>query len=343
VELPVPALGEDGEWGEEEEFEEVNDDSKAHLRMSPERMALYEVKVAGTGKPEWLPAISVGSYQLAPGMRQVTLEVEMSREKVPLAGAYVGPGQTAAIKIGDSDTVHVGALATPPFTDKQMHKALMKLRGDTPTGETRTEAEAEWSQYERIDLVVSEQEQPELYNLAPGDAVSNGHFRHGSGMDVSNVRGIYTYPTVLIFAEGTGIATARAMIEAKNGYGGLALLSRADVRLYYRADSEEGLCYQDKFAIWEETYNTKVRTTTGDFEGLFDEDDVEYDPLTTAVLLCGPRTMEADMAALLEEMEVPARAVCRSWVAKPHPHNNDQKRKFTTRMPKKKEVQQPAE
>ena len=57
-------------------------------------------------------------------------------------------------------------------------------------------------------LVVSEQEQPELYNLAPGDAVSNGHFRHGAGMDVSNVRGIYTYPTVLIFAEGTGIATA---------------------------------------------------------------------------------------------------------------------------------------
>lgn len=52
------------------------------------------------------------------------------------------------------------------------------------------------------------------------------------------VCGIYRYPTIIIFCEGRGIATARALIEAGSEEGGLTLTLRQDVRLYYRVRSK---------------------------------------------------------------------------------------------------------
>ena len=48
------------------------------------------------------------------------------------------------------------------------------------------------------------------------------------------IRGMYRYPTVVMFCEGRGIAAARALIEAGADEGGLSLPVRQDVRLYYR-------------------------------------------------------------------------------------------------------------
>ena len=48
------------------------------------------------------------------------------------------------------------------------------------------------------------------------------------------VRSIYSFPTVVIFCEGLGIAGARALIEAEAAVGSLSLPLRQDVRLYYR-------------------------------------------------------------------------------------------------------------
>lgn len=56
----------------------------------------------------------------------------------------------------------------------------------------------------------------------------------GNGIDVRPMQSIYQFPTLVIFAEGKGIATAKALIETSNDANGLDLNFRQDVRLYYR-------------------------------------------------------------------------------------------------------------
>ncbi len=45
---------------------------------------------------------------------------------------------------------------------------------------------------------------------------------------------IYTFPTIVIFCEGRGIAAAKALVEAQPSEGGLNFPYREDVRMYYR-------------------------------------------------------------------------------------------------------------
>ena len=53
------------------------------------------------------------------------------------------------------------------------------------------------------------------------------------------VRSIYSVPTIVIFCEGLGIATARALIEAEPSVGSLNFPLRQSVRLYYRVSAWE--------------------------------------------------------------------------------------------------------
>ena len=53
-------------------------------------------------------------------------------------------------------------------------------------------------------------------------------------MDVRPMLSIYGYPTLVMFASGKGIATAKALIEATSDANGLDLGFRQSVRLYYR-------------------------------------------------------------------------------------------------------------
>ncbi len=53
-------------------------------------------------------------------------------------------------------------------------------------------------------------------------------------MDLRAMQSIYTFPTLVIFASGKGIATAKALIEATSDATGLDLDFRQTVRLYYR-------------------------------------------------------------------------------------------------------------
>lgn len=56
----------------------------------------------------------------------------------------------------------------------------------------------------------------------------------GTGMDLRALQSIYMYPTLVIFASGKGIATAKALVEAVSDANGLDLPFRQSVRLYYR-------------------------------------------------------------------------------------------------------------
>ena len=56
----------------------------------------------------------------------------------------------------------------------------------------------------------------------------------GNGLDLRAMHSIYQFPTIIIFAEGKGIGTAKALIEAANDANGLDMNFRQEARLYYR-------------------------------------------------------------------------------------------------------------
>ena len=66
----------------------------------------------------------------------------------------------------------------------------------------------------------------------------------GAGIDLRPMQSIYMFPTLVIFAEGKGIAGAKALIEAGSDAHGLDLYFRQDVRLYYRVShlAADGSC-----------------------------------------------------------------------------------------------------
>ena len=60
----------------------------------------------------------------------------------------------------------------------------------------------------------------------------------GSGLDLRGpIQSLFAYPTLIIFCEGQGIATAKALIEATSNTGGLLFNLRSEVRMYYRVRS----------------------------------------------------------------------------------------------------------
>lgn len=50
----------------------------------------------------------------------------------------------------------------------------------------------------------------------------------------SPILAMYQFPTLVIFCEGQGIATAKALLETQASEGGLNFPYREDVRMYYR-------------------------------------------------------------------------------------------------------------
>lgn len=97
----------------------------------------------------------------------------------------------------------------------------------------------------------------------------------------------HRFPTVIIFASGTGIATAAALIESPVGVGThISPRLRQDVRLYYAAPNRTSLCLADRFEQWEEDYKVVVKPTTSGFMDAWDGDDtLVYDPENTAAVI----------------------------------------------------------
>lgn len=78
---------------------------------------------------------------------------------------------------------------------------------------------------------------------------------------------------------------------------------------------------QDEWSEWEKKVQMKptVQSKNGEewngFVGsiseLFDEDDLEYDPETTAAVILGSKAENEAVFALLKEAEIPERAIVR--------------------------------
>eukprot|EP00887_Chlorella_sp_A99_P003864 scaffold11.g3864.t1 len=289
------------------EDEEVRVDNSSDLWQFPDREQWYLPKFAADDQPDWNPARFVRSRDLAPGVREVVVEVEIrragaavwacvvsggvavGRERVPLRNAYK----------------HEAVVAAPPFPLASNKDVLVKLRGDLIANATKSAVELE-SVPAELPLLVRQDEQPELYKLSEEDVVEAGAFE-GAGLDLRGpIASIFSFPTVVIFAEGYGIATAKALIEATSDVGGLNFGLRSDVRMYYRAPNEAALCYKELYETWERDHGCKVRllfaqviaSTRGTFSDMFDDDDtLMYEPASTAAIILTGGDEEAEAAA----------------------------------------------
>lgn len=65
--------------------------------------------------------------QLAPNMRNVVLQVEISRERVPIRNAYKAVGQRARLRVG-AGVERLLPAASAPFADILNSEALYKAR-----------------------------------------------------------------------------------------------------------------------------------------------------------------------------------------------------------------------
>ena len=210
-----------------------------------------------------------------------------------------------------------------PELNEQVRRVLIKLRGDISAYAVKQVVEVT-SIRARLQVWVTKKEAPEVFDLQPeeeGTDIQTGYFQ-GAGLHLRPFLGVYTYPTVLIFAAGAGIATAKALVECTT-QSGLTLTARDDCRLYYEAPVEKELVFAALFDEWAAKRKVKVRpavlTKTGDAANVvkgtvreaFDADDVAYDPALTCAVVLGDADFETRVTEfLLEEAGLQRSNIC---------------------------------
>eukprot|EP00271_Cylindrocystis_brebissonii_P022221 TRINITY_DN845_c0_g1_i1.p1 TRINITY_DN845_c0_g1~~TRINITY_DN845_c0_g1_i1.p1 ORF type:complete len:337 (-),score=51.97 TRINITY_DN845_c0_g1_i1:890-1900(-) len=128
----------------------------------------------------------------------------------------------------------------------------------------------------------------------------------GRGFPLDKLSPPEEYPTVLIFATGSGISPIRSVIEH-----GFAADKRKDVRLYFGASDSSFMAYQDRFEAWE-TSGVQVIPVFSDagaeWEGekgfvqaAYSKGPKPADPQHAVALLCGQKEMAEEVTRILLE------------------------------------------
>lgn len=277
------------------EAEELETDK----RKLEERESWYVARFVADDAPDWNAATFVSSRNLANGLDLVELDIEIGRERVPLRNAYRHVGQRASIRVNNGPELEL-LPASAPFSIELQQDPLYMARNDLTAGQTKQVVEST-TVTGRLQVLVPEGEGEDLLKASAADLVEVGPFR-GTGLNLRGpIIGMFTYRTIIIFAEGPAIATAKALIEAPASAGGLGFLLREDARLYYRAPNDASLAFKDEFAKWESEFGVKTMTATRDaFIDMFDDDDtLAYEPVTTAAIILVNGDEEAEKAALM--------------------------------------------
>lgn len=275
------------------------------------RSAWYEPNVAANDQPAWRKAEWKQADRMHAKAKDLVLMVETSRELVARENAYTAVGQKARVKVAGGEVLLV-PVATAPFPLDRQQAALFKLKGDMFAGEIK-EAKEEINVVEELHLLVLEEEHPDLFRAEGDETIEVGPF-HGNGIDLRNslMHSVYRFKKVLLFAEGSGIATAKAFIEAP-GDQALTIPMREEVKLYYKVPNQESVCYKHLFEEWESKHGVKTVLTTSSFQDAFDDDDeLEYDPETTGIIILGDEDTCAEVYELMEDAEIPRTAAVSS-------------------------------
>lgn len=128
----------------------------------------------------------------------------------------------------------------------------------------------------------------------------------GNGFDLDRLSPPQKFPTVLIFATGSGISPIRSLIES-----GFSADKRSDVRLYYGARNLQRMAYQDRFRDWESSGVKIVPVLsqpdegwtgeTGYVQAAFCRSKNILNPNSTGVVLCGQKQMTEEITSILTE------------------------------------------
>ena len=90
--------------------------------------------------PDWNPGRIISSKQLSPTVKEVALEIEISRERVPLRNAYKHVGQLASVRV-NGGVEEIVPPTCPPFPSKLIRDSLYITRGDLVANHTKTAVE----------------------------------------------------------------------------------------------------------------------------------------------------------------------------------------------------------
>lgn len=298
------------------EEERVSAEERLQAHATEESSKWYRTSEVDAAEQKDFNAATVLSVDdLVPGVRRVTLEAEISREFIPIDKAYTKTGQSVQVRLPGGTAVTVNP-CSPPFPSESNWRVLYKLRGDIPAGTTKSPQFA-LSVKAPVEIHVTSA-QSALYNVQPGAEVELGSFQ-ANGLDLRPIMFLTRFPTLLIFANGNGIAAARSLVEAQD-VGSLYLNMRSEVRLFYSAPTPSAVAYKDKFAHWE-SLNVKVRPTVdskngeewdglvGSFADAFDADDLEYDPDLTAAVVFGDKKSNKAALQMLKEAGVEEKSI----------------------------------
>ncbi|XP_015865639.1 fruit protein pKIWI502 [Ziziphus jujuba] len=142
-----------------------------------------------------------------------------------------------------------------------------------------------------------------LCGLKRGDVVELSQVM-GKGFDTDRIDPPEDYPTVLIFATGSGISPIRSLIES-----GFSAAKRSDVRLYYGARNLKRMAYQDRFKEWESS-GVKIvpvlsqpdedwKGERGYVQAAFARAKQILNPISTGAVLCGQKQMAEEVTSIL--------------------------------------------
>ncbi|OAY31413.1 fruit protein pKIWI502 isoform X3 [Manihot esculenta] len=196
-----------------------------------------------------------------------------------LATSHTQPGQYLQLRIPDVEKPSFLAIASPP--SYAAAKGAFEFLVKSVAGST-------------AEL---------LCGLKKGDVVELSQVM-GKGFQLDRISPPEKYPTVLIFATGSGISPIRSLIES-----GFSADERSDVRLYYGARNLRRMAYQDRFKDWESSGVKIVPVLsqpddswtgeTGYVQAAFYRAKKIDSPLATGVVLCGQKQMAEEVASIL--------------------------------------------
>ncbi|KAK4779866.1 hypothetical protein SAY87_015972 [Trapa incisa] len=142
-----------------------------------------------------------------------------------------------------------------------------------------------------------------LCRLKRGDLVELSAVM-GEGFDVDRIEPPEDYPTVLMFATGSGISPIRSLIES-----GFDAARRSDVRVYYGALNLRRMAYQDRFKYWESSGIEIIPVLSepdcnwigeaGNVQAAFSRARKISSPFSTGAVICGHRQMREEVTSIL--------------------------------------------
>ncbi|XVE92640.1 hypothetical protein REPUB_Repub01dG0116000 [Reevesia pubescens] len=224
----------------------------------------------------WTPTPISSIETAAESLFHVSIDVSNSPD---LVASHTIPGQCLQLRLPDVEKPSFLAIASPPSL--AAYSGVFEFLVKSVEGST-------------AEL---------LCGLKKGDVVELSQVM-GNGFNIDKIDPPEDYPTVLIFATGSGISPIRSLIES-----GFDADKRCDVRLYYGARNLRRMAYQDRFKEWE--YSgvkvVPVLSQPGDswtgesgyVQAAFAKAKQIHSPKGTGAVLCGQRQMTEEVTSLL--------------------------------------------